>query len=357
MRAHWLGDIFIGVENKHVLKRAKKINLALQGGGAHGAFTWGVLDRLLEDEQLKLDTVGGTSAGALNAVALAEGMRIGGRAGAKDKLHDIWKAVHEAGVPRFLRTNPFLSHLSNSDLGEKSMAHLFKMMSPGELNPLNLNPLRGILDAHIDFAELRRSSPVQLMLAATDVATGEAVFFGNGDLGVDAVLASTCLPTLQHTVVIDQKAYWDGGFSANPDLRCLASKSRCSDTLVVLLNPMKQDDVPTSATDIAAEVNRLTFNQPLLRDIQLIDAVRRARPKLMRHDKKYEALRQHRFHLIEAGSYTSQLAPSSKMKPDWDMLTFLREAGHDEADQWLQRHRAMIGKRETANLPDLFLNA
>ena len=197
MRTHWLWDVFNGVENKHVLKRAKKINLALQGGGAHGAFTWGVLDRLLEDEKLKLDTIGGTSAGALNAIAMAEGMRIGGRAGAKDKLHDVWKAVHEVGVPRFLRTNPFLSHLSNSDLGEKSMAHLFKMMSPGELNPLNLNPLRGILDAHIDFAELRRSSPVQLMLAATDVATGEAVFFGNGDLGVDAVLASTCLPTLQ----------------------------------------------------------------------------------------------------------------------------------------------------------------
>jgi len=242
----------------------QRINLALQGGGAHGAFTWGVLDELLQDESLSFGWVSGTSAGAVNAAALASGLAAG-RAEARATLRRVWEAVEIAGVPDLLRYNPFL--LGFSRAAPISGASLF---SPYDLNPLGFDPLRKLLNDHIDFERVRSSAPVELLIAATEVATGRAHLFRRGELTVEAVLASACLPTLHHAVVIGGRAYWDGGFSANPDLLTLATESSVADTLIVQLNPLQQRGLPRSASEIADRVNTITFNQPLLRDVAAI---------------------------------------------------------------------------------------
>jgi NTE family protein len=334
-------------------KRRLKLNLALQGGGAHGAFTWGVLDRLLEEETLDIGWVSATSAGAVNAAALAAGLAEGGRQGAREKLREVWARVVKAGVTDLMRMNPFLYSLTRSS----AMSQMTSLMSPYEFNPMGFNPLRKLLLEAIDFDLVRAKSPVELLVAATEVSTGRARLFRRHEMTVDAVLASACLPTLHHAVHIDGTAYWDGGYSANPDLVTLARESPLADTLLVQLNPNYKSELPTGAREIAGHVNRLTFNAPLRRDVELIEAVRResGRSWWSRRGRR-SALVAHRFHLIEAGRYTSGLSPDSKMKPDWGLFTYLHGAGRTETHKWLDRHRGDIGRRETADLGALFLD-
>ncbi|MFM9943551.1 MAG: patatin-like phospholipase family protein [Hyphomicrobiaceae bacterium] len=333
-------------------RKSRRINLALQGGGAHGAFTWGVLDRLLEEETIDTSWISGTSAGAVNAVALASGLATGGRTGARDTLRAVWSAVAEAGVPDLLRLNPFLFGMSRSQtLGQ--MASLF---SPYEFNPLGFDPLRKLLSETIDFAKISTTEGPELLIAATDVATGRSRLFRRREITVEAVLASTCLPTLHHAVQIEGRAYWDGGFSANPDLVTLAAESPVRDTLLVLLNPIAKATMPRSAREIAAEVNRVTFTQPLLRDIAEIAAHRRDhRGGLFQRRSRASTIAMHNFHMIEAGRHTGALAPESKMRPDKSMLLQLHNAGREEARKWLGRHEADIGHRSTIDLGAQFL--
>jgi NTE family protein len=332
-------------------RRKPQLNLALQGGGAHGAFTWGVIDRLLDESDLELGWLSGTSAGAVNAVALADGLAEGGRSGARDKLRAIWEAVIEAGVPDLLRLNPFLYSMSRSPaIGQ--MATLF---SPYEFNPLGFDPMRKLIAAHIDFERLRNTPGPDLLIAATDVATARPRLFRRREISVEAVLASACLPQVHHAVEIEGRAYWDGGFSANPDLVTLAAESPVGDTLLVLLNPIEKPAAPRSAREIAADVARVTFSQPLIRDVMEIAAHaadagaprpwRRRRPR-----GRGERLAWHRFHLIEAGRHTSALPPDSKMRPERALLTYLHNAGREEARKWLARAKPDIGRRATVDL-------
>lgn len=337
-------------------KPPTKLNLALQGGGAHGAFTWGVLDRLLEDGRLQFDTVSGTSAGAVNAVAFAAGYLEGGPDGARAKLTSIWEAINKTGIPEFIRFNPLLSGSKNVDqLAGSSIRHLTNVWSPYHLNPLAINPLKTLLQNQIDFEALAKSPPFRILIAATNVATGLARVFRDDEISVDTVLASACLPTLHHAVKIGEAHYWDGGFSANPDLVTLSRLSKARDTLLVVLNPVRQPEVPTTAREIAGHIARLTFNQPFLRDIALLDSVRRADVRILGADASYEGLRRQRFHLIAAGAYTSRLSPESKLKPDWALLTHLHVAGRTEADRWLGENFEFVGREETADLVRLFL--
>lgn len=334
-----------------LFRKTVTLNLALQGGGAHGAFTWGVLDRILEEEQVEIGWVSATSAGAVNAAALAAGLAEGGREGARAKLRALWEAVHKAGVPDFLRLNPFLYSLSQSS----SMAHVASLWSPYEFNPLGFDPLRRVLNDVIDFSLVQRG-PIELLIAATEVATGRARLFRRAGLTVDAVLASACLPTLHHAVKIDGVAYWDGGFAANPDLVTLAMESPVADTLIVQINPLVRHGVPTGAREITGHVNRLTFNAPLLRDVEIIETVRETMRGMWRPRKgRLRNLATHRFHLIEAGRYTSALSDESKMKADMELFTHLFGAGRAEAEKWLDLHRASVGRRETVNLKERFL--
>ena len=328
--------------------KRRQLNLALQGGGAHGAFTWGVLDRLIGEREIDIAWISATSAGSVNAVAVAHGLATGGGAEASKTLASIWRAVHKAGVPDLLRLNPFLS----------GMAGMSSLVSPYNFNPLGFDPLRNIIETRIDFEAIRRNQTVQLLIAATDVATGRARLFRNTDLSVDAVVASACLPTLHHAAIIDGRAYWDGGFSANPDLQTLASESPAGDTMIVQLNPLADPDVPLTANDIEDRVNTITFNQPLLRDVEAIVRARQIQAgwfsspgtSLMR-------IKRHRFHLIDAAAHTIGLASDSKMVPDKSLLNGLHAAGMAEANTWVEANKGAIGARETVDLKQHFLEA
>jgi NTE family protein len=328
-------------------RRRLKFNLALQGGGTHGAFTWGVLDRLLEDPYVHFGWVSAASAGAINAAALAAGLAAGGPEAARAKLREVWEALAKAGVPEFIRLNPVLFTLSRS----APLAHLASLWSPYEFNPLGFDPLRRVLNETIDFDLIRRRSPVELLIAATEVATGEARLFRRQELSVDSVLASACLPALHHAVEIDGVAYWDGGYSANPDLVTLAMESPVADTLIVQLAPLKKEGLPTGAREIQAHVNRLTFNAPLIRDVEIIEMAREAmRGAVRSRFSRLRPLAQHRFHLVEAAPYTAVLPDESKINPDIALLNHLHAAGRTEAEKWLAANRRAIGKRSTVDL-------
>ncbi len=333
-------------------QQQRQVNLALEGGGAHGAFTWGVLDRLLEESTLDIAWISATSAGAVNAAALAAGLLEDGRTGARAKLRAVWEAVAKAGVPDLVRLNPWLASISRSN----TLAHVATLFSPYDFNPLGFDPLRKLLEAHIDFAMLRAEPGPQLLIAATDVSTGRPRIFRRQEVTVQAVLASACLPTLHHAVSIDGQAYWDGGFSANPDLLTLARESPVGDTLIVKLSAPDRDGVPISAREITGRINQITFMQPMLRDIEMIAAVRRLNSRWARLSSPADArLARHRFHLIDAGRFTSSLAPESKGKPDIELLTYLHAAGRSETEKWLARHCRSIGSRSTVDLVEHFL--
>lgn len=331
-----------------------KINLALQGGGAHGAFTWGVLDRLLEEPDIAFGWISAASAGTVNAVALAAGLAEGSRDAARAKLFKIWEAVHKSGVPDLAKLNPFLNGFSRP----ASMAQIATMWSPYEFNPLGFDPLRRLITDHVDFDLIRAKSPVEFLVAATHVATGRARLFRRQELTVEAVLASACLPTLHHAVEIDGQAFWDGGFSANPDLVTLALESPVRDSLIVQLNPLVRNVLPTGAREIAGHVNRLTFNAPILRDVEVIDTVRRTARRSFSGKARgpLAALANHHFHLIEAGRYTAMLPADSKLKPDWAMFTRLHGYGRTEAAKWLTGHRRDVGRRSSVDLAARYLH-
>ncbi|MEM9356780.1 MAG: patatin-like phospholipase family protein [Pseudomonadota bacterium] len=336
-----------------IFRRERRLNLALQGGGVHGAFTWGVLDRLLGEEGLQIGWISGTSAGAVNAVAVANGLANGSAALAQETLSAIWYEVEKAGVTDLLRLNPFLFGLAKAG----QMPNMTAFFSPYSFNPGGFDPLRKILEEHIDFEAIRKARDLELVLAATDVATGRARFFGRSEVTVDVVLASACLPTLHHAVEIDGRSYWDGGFSANPDLLKIAAESPIADTLLVLLNPLHHANVPKSAKAIEDRVNTVTFNQPLIRDIEAILRARKASDSWLKgRDNPVGRMKAHRFHLISAGEFTEGLGASSKIMPDKELLEYLVAAGRQEGQLWLADNKSHIGKRSTVDLQETFFS-
>lgn len=337
-------------------KRKRPLNLALQGGGAHGAYTWGVLDRLLEDERVDPGWVSGTSAGAVNAVALASGLTTGGRAGARETLANVWLEIARAGVPDFVRLNPFFSTLSRSP----AVAQMASLFSPTELNPLGFDPFRALLEASIDFKAIRERSAIELIVSATDVRSGQARHFATREITVETVLASACLPALHRAIEIDGNSYWDGGFSSNPDLVGLARHSPHRDTLIVQLQPLKRADVPTGAHAISDHVYHLVFLAPLVRDVELITTCRDACGGPRQYFPRAQGpgrLADHRFHLIDATPHTSKLDWSSKVNPEIEVFKLLFEAGREDTAVWLSRHREDLGRRETVDLRGYYLGA
>lgn len=339
-----------------------RINLALQGGGAHGAFTWGVLERLAEYDGLHIHNISATSAGAVNAVAFLAGLAKSGPAGAKANLEAVWDAVYKSRISDFVRFNPLFYGLQQ--MGERIAGPMLaapQLLSPYQFNPFRYDPLRKLLEDNIDFDAVR-ASQIKLHIAATDISTGRAQIFTNADITVDTVLASACLPTLHHAVEIEGRHYWDGGFSANPDLLVLARQSATKDTLLVLVNPLRSDTIPTSAPDIAGRINRITFNQPLLRDIAQILEARRHRRWLkrclaFRDSRADQRLASHRFHLIAAGPHTSGLSAETKVRPERTVLEQLHRAGRMEADIWLHTKRKFVGRRDSAGFDKFFASA
>ena len=333
----------------------KAIDLALQGGGSHGAFTWGVLDALLEDGRFRFDGVCGTSAGALNAGVLATGLARGGPAGAREALHDFWLDV--AGSPSCLGDLPSGAAQGlgrfNPDLNPwfQWTQLWLKTVSPYQFNPLGLDPLRDVLKRHIDERALREGS-LKVFVAATDVQTGQPEIFMGERLGLDALLASACLPQLFRAVEIGGRPYWDGGYSGNPALWPLIYQTDSSDLLLVKINPLVRPGIPDRPDEIADRVNEITFNAGLVGEMRAIHFVQRLLSQHKLDAREYKNLR---LHMVADEANLGELRPSSKLNTDRDFLLALRDLGRVAARRWLGEHAEDVGRRSTVDIEATFL--
>lgn len=333
----------------------KRLNLALQGGGSHGAFTWGVLDRLLDEPALEIAAISGTSAGAMNAVVMANGLAEGGRAGAQRKLADFWGAVANMALISPIRRT-FLDRFMGKWTLDYSPTYLaFNMFSryftPSEFNPFNINPLKEILLKQVNFEQVNQYTDTKLFLSATNVETGQAKVFGQPDITDDVVLASACLPYLFHAVEIDGVPYWDGGYAGNPPLFPLFNSSVCNDIAIIQINPLMRSGIPRTAPDIHNRLNEIVFNQSLVKELRAIEFVQR----LLSEGKLDEQIYHNMYiHVIENQESLSSLGASSKVNAEWRFLKHLRNIGRATAETWLTRHYDKIGVRSTLDVQNLF---
>ena len=334
---------------------AKRVNLALQGGGAHGAFTWGVLDHLLADGRLEIAAISGTSAGAMNAVALADGFTAGGAEGAREKLDLLWKSVSDAGRLSPIQRSPLDILMGNWSLERSPGYHWMNILSgifsPYQLNPGNMNPLRDLVADCIDFKCVRRCEAIRIFISATDVETGRVQVFDSHQLTADHIMASACLPHVYQAVVIDNVPYWDGGYMGNPALFPFHSASDTADTIVIQINPIERKGVPRSAHEIQNRLNEISFNSSLLKELRAIDFVARLLDDGRLDEGEY---RRARIHLIENQAALKPLGASSKMNAEWEFLTHLRDLGRETAVDWLDRHFDDVGETGTVDLRAMF---
>jgi NTE family protein len=334
----------------------KAINLALQGGGAHGAFAWGVLDRLLEDERIAFDGVSATSAGAMNAAVLAYGLAEGGREGARRALAGFWRRIAHAALFSPLQPSLLdrLLHNHRLDWSPAFLAFdlMSRMFSPYETNPANLNPLRHVLEQSVDFERLRARCPVRLFLSATNVRSGKVKVFETHEITADAVMASACLPFMFQAVEIDGEAYWDGGYMGNPAIFPLIYHCDSADVLLVHINPLCRRELPRTATEIMNRINEISFNSSLMREMRAIAFVTRLIDEGAVCDR---SLKRMRIHAIAADEVMQGLSVMSKLNADWEFLTHLRDDGRAQAERWLARHFERIGTESTVDIPDRYL--
>ena len=306
-------------------RRPRPVNLALQGGGAHGAFTWGVLDRLAEVEGLAPRAISGTSAGAVNAVVFASGWLTGGPEGARANLAELWQSIG-TGARR----------LENTGFSPATLDAALHLLSPYQLNPLDFNPLRRLLARLVDFDRLRQDRTLGLYIAATNLRTGALRLFENADLSLQAVLASACLPSLHHAIEIDGDAYWDGGYVSNPPLLPLIEGSRARDTLLVRINVGARMEHPRSAAGIRSRVGEIVFGQPLERELALLEA--RSKPPLrLALTPRQHRLARHRLHVLDGGEAIAGLDPATRVLANRQILDHLRDLGRTAAASWLCR--------------------
>jgi NTE family protein len=340
-------------KRQSALPAVKPLNLALQGGGAHGAFTWGVLDALLEDGRIRFDGLSGASAGTINAVLLAEGLMAGGPDAARATLAAFWRRLAGLGV----HGNGFWPLGERvARLGGAALDMMTRIFSPYQFNPLDYNPLRRCLEETIDFERLRRDSPLRLFVAATEVASGRPRVFETAELTLEVVLASACLPHLHHAIKVGDRHYWDGGYSANPPVLPLVCGCRAEDSLIVQLLPANGGALPTATPEIQERVNAIVFNAPLRREMELIDRCRGlATGGWFLGNRRLSRLRRHRFHLIDASADTGGLAPGTRLAPGQELIEGLFRAGRVAAATWLKRSFGAVGQRSTIDLAAAFL--
>ncbi len=337
------------------------IDLALQGGGAHGAFTWGVLDRLLEVPWLRLDGISGTSAGAMNAVVLAHGLLEGierkdgeaARAGAKAALEGFWRRVSNAAMMSPFQRGP-LEIMAGRWTLDYSPAFVAvdlasRLFSPYDVNITGFNPLRRILEECVDFSRLKEA-PIKLFVTATNVRTGRGRIFRNADMSPDALLASACLPTMFQAVEIDGDPYWDGGYSGNPTITPLVRECDSTDTILVQINPIERPGTPRTAAEIQNRLNEVSFNSPLMKELRMAALLRRVADPGTGEGAVWARMRMHRI----ASDFMTELSLSSKLLAEWGFLCKLRDEGRRAADEFLGKHGADVGVRSSLDL-DTFL--
>ena len=329
-------------------QKTKQIDIALQGGGAHGAFTWGVLDRLLEEESIEIVGISGTSAGAMNAVALAQGLADGGPRSAQALLEGFWTKVSDAA-----RMSPIQRSVIDVLMGRWSLdmspafvlsQHFTRTFSPYEFNPFDINPLRDIVTDFFDFGAINKAKSPKLFLSATNVRTGRPKIFRQPEISADATLASACLPFLFRAVEIDGEAYWDGGFMGNPPLFPLIDETDARDVMIVQINPFTRPDIPRTVYEIENRLNEITFNASLMKELRAAAFLW----EIIHHEKlDREAYRDIRLHLVQAEAEMRKLSVSSKLNAELTFLRHLHDIGWNASDQWLENHLEDLGARTT----------
>ncbi len=328
------------------------IDLALQGGGSHGAFTWGVLDRLLQETRFRIEGVSGTSAGAMNAAVLAAGYAKSGAEGARAALASYWRRVSDAARYSPFQRSPLDRILGRWTLDSSPLFFMFdaisRLYSPYDLNPGGSNALLPVLEDQIDF-DLLRESPVKVFITATNVRTGLPRVFRNAEISPKVLLASACLPTLFQAVEIDGESYWDGGYSGNPTLTPLVNELVSDDTIIIPINPIERPGTPKSANEILNRLNEVSFNAVLIKELRMMALLRRAVDPGSGEGAQWARMRVH----IVRNKIMDKLGYSSKLNAEWDFLSMLHEEGRKAADEFLTEHGEDIGKRSTLELDHL----
>jgi NTE family protein len=325
------------------------VDLALQGGGSHGAFTWGVLDRLLEEPWIRIEAISGTSAGAMNAAVLVDGWSRNGADGARAALDAYWLRVSRAAAFSPLQRSPLERMLGRWTLDTSpaylAMDMLSRIFSPYDLNPTGFNPLRRVLADSIDFERLA-TSPIKLFITATNVHTGRGRIFRNNQITPDVLLASACLPTMFRAVEIEGEPYWDGGFAGNPTITPLIRESDACDTILIQINPRERRDKLRKAGDILDRLNEISFNAPLMKELRMIALLRQAADPGGGEGARWARMRTHRI----MSDRLAEFGASSKLNAEWEFLALLKEEGRKSAEEFLSLHGADVGTRSSTDL-------
>ncbi|NNU17606.1 patatin-like phospholipase family protein [Parvularcula sp. ZS-1/3] len=338
-------------------EKRKSLNLALQGGGAHGAFAWGVCDKLLESKKIKLNAITATSAGAMIATVLAYGMHLGDDEGAREKLDEFWEGVSRLKNPFELPMTsplPFFQELQTAWTAQ-AMGAVTSAFSPYQLNPLNWNPLRELVDDIVDFDRLRECNKIKLFVSATNVRTGKVKVFRREEISIDACMASACLPHLFQAVEIDGEAYWDGGYIGNPSLWPLFYETEVEDLLLVHINPMVRNDVPTTVPEIENRLNEVTFNASLLKEMRAINFVQKLLREGWIKDEYRDQLSDIKYHAIRADTFLDDFALPTKYQTDLTFLRELKAIGREAASSWIDSHWDQLGRESSCDLQAEFL--
>lgn len=343
------------------------INLALQGGGAHGAFTWGVLDRLLEEDEIGIEGISATSAGAMNAAALKHGWLMGGNRGARDQLDNFWLrlaglegALGEAAIEWLRAVSPspaFTARMLEFSPATIAAEAVTRIFSPYQFNPVNYHPLRSVVEEMIDMEAVTSEDGPKLFINATNVRDGKPRIFAGRDITPDAILASACLPTLYQAIQIKDRrtgrveAYWDGGYTGNPALYPLHYHTRAQDLVIVHINPLYREQLPTSAAEIVSRMNEVSFNASLLSELRSIDFVNRL---IARGDVAPGVMKHNNVHSVSDDTLMNQLGLATKMTISRTLLLQLKDAGRIAMGGFLERHRRHLGKRSSVDLRAMF---
>ena len=334
------------------------INLALQGGGSHGAFTWGVLDRLLEDGRLDFEGISGASSGAINAAILVDGLLKGGKDGARKALRNFWESVSTEFSEIF--SGPFYMSMLNLFNEAEHPAldtylSLTKTFSPYQLNPMDMNPLRDLVAGSINFRNLQKNCPVKLFIAATHVRTGKLKIFENREITIDALMASACLPSIHHAVEVNGESYWDGGFTGNPPVFPLIFNCKENDIAIVLLHPLEIEDTPVTAEEIQERASQLSFNTAFLREMRAIAFSKKMIDKDWMPSGKLES-RMHKIniHLIKDQVLSSQYNSRSRYNTLPSFINMFYKEGYATAEIWLENNYNRLGTKSSVDLAALF---
>lgn len=339
------------------MKHQKKIHLALQGGGAHGAFTWGVLDELLEDGRVDFEGICATSAGSMNAIVLTYGKMLNGNDGAREALHKFWLSISNI-------SNIF--NIFNIDSIKKLLLHtshnvvdtLTHLISPYQFNPFNYNLLRNVIESQVDFDRLKKCNSSNLFISTTNVRTGKAKIFDNAELSIDVIMASTCLPYLFQAVKIQEEYYWDGGYMGNPAIFPLFyHKNNSNDVMIVHINPIVREELPTSASKIMNRINEITFNSSLIAELRAVAFVNKLKTQKWLKEKYNDQLKHILIHAIRADEVLIDYDVSSKFDTNWQFLLQLKNYGKIEAKTWLKKNFKKLGKESTVDLYKEFLTS